>query len=395
MPAAMRRRARPAALSSTTTQSRRRHRRPPPRPPGTDRAPACRRGHVARAEDPPADQARSSPAAANFARHLLMRRNCDATRYGSPSAATARQRLGRPAWRHAFAASAATTGLQRSGQPAGSARPSRASNTGCMSDQRMPRKRRAPRPRSSGQPSAVRSSASDHGVEARLAVDQHAVAIEDDQRSGRAAMAQLRSAASAGRQPHRAVADALRAGRPPAKLHRPGRGRARPHQPGQRRDEAGIAVLRRRPEIARHAQSSRPARGIRHPARPAFPNARRRRRSARPARPPCRAPPARSPPRWTGSEPFLRRGAGLVADHVVQPGMPSCRTTAGHGLLDLELVGVAALHDRLRQPVRGEQHAQPDAGRQLGPRLHPGARRTMRGGGRDKGRIGMTSSTAW
>ena len=78
----------------------------------------------------------------------------------------------------------------------------------------------------------------------------------------------------------------------------PGRARARaaPDRASAAMN-AGVGVLRRDAEIARHAQPAPPARDSPRRAPPASRNAPRRRRSAPPARRPCHARPARSPPR--------------------------------------------------------------------------------------------------
>ena len=59
-----------------------------------------------------------------------------------------------------------------------------------------------------------------------------------------------------------------------------------------------------------------------------------------------------------GIQPFLRRGAGLVADRPVQVRQVQSADRGGDGALDLELVGIAALDDGLRQAVGREQHPQ-------------------------------------
>ncbi len=61
-----------------------------------------------------------------------------------------------------------------------------------------------------------------------------------------------------------------------------------------------------------------------------------------------------------GPDPLLRRRTRLVADHPVRLRFAPFRQDAGNRLLDLPLIRVAATHHDFRQPVGGEQHAQPD-----------------------------------
>ncbi len=60
----------------------------------------------------------------------------------------------------------------------------------------------------------------------------------------------------------------------------------------------------------------------------------------------------------TGRDPLLRRCTRLVANLPVEIVAPPCRDQRSDGLFDLVLIGIAAAHDRFRQPMRGKQNTQ-------------------------------------